>query len=56
MRIYSEPAMLAAPSVSDWLKCQIVESRRRDILDALNDAETLAAILRERWEAIKSAA
>lgn len=39
------------PAASDWLKAALVDSRRRDVLDALRDAEVLAAVLRGEFDA-----
>lgn len=44
--------ILADPSVSNWLKDAIRSALRRDPVDALDDAETLCIVLRERLERI----
>ena len=40
-------AVLADPSASYWLRDAIKSAMKRDPLDALRDAETLADVLRE---------
>lgn len=40
-------AVLADPSASYWLKGAIVGALDRDPIDALNDAEALASLLRD---------
>ena len=42
--------ILNDPSASYWLKNALRSATRRDIVDALNDAETLLAILQDRFE------
>lgn len=37
--------LLADPATSSWLRAAIRASYRRDSVDALNDAETLVAVL-----------
>jgi hypothetical protein len=43
--------VIAAPETSYWLKRALTEAQRRDCVDALRDAELLASLLRERFEA-----
>lgn len=43
-----EDAILNDQSATYWLKQQLSESKNRDVLDALKDAETLVAVLAER--------
>lgn len=45
-------ALIAAPDTSFWLKRALTEATQRDCLDALNDAELLARLLRARFEAL----
>jgi hypothetical protein len=45
--------LLARPDTSFWLKRALEESKRRDILDALSDAETLQAVLQAEWNKVK---
>ena len=37
--------LLANPATSDWLKNAITSARKRDVVDALNDAEILVEVL-----------
>jgi hypothetical protein len=48
----STETILASPCTSYWLKDAIRAALSRDCLDALRDAETLAAILKRRVEGI----
>ncbi len=43
-----EQALVDDPSTSYWLKEQLEASKKRDMVDALRDAETLAACLKAR--------
>jgi hypothetical protein len=43
-----EKLILAAPEVSNWLKMQIEETKKRDICDCLNDIEFLRLVLESR--------
>lgn len=45
-------AILNDPAASDWLKLALVSALERDPVDAANDAEVLAAVLRERCDAV----
>jgi hypothetical protein len=45
--------LLADPSVSHWLKDALRASAKRDILDALNDANTLQLLLQDDWNRAK---
>ena len=38
------------PTASKWLKEAAIAAEQRDLADALNDAEALAAALKERFE------
>ena len=49
----SEKAILNNYSTSYWLQAAIKKSESRDILDALNDAETLVEILKIRLNKIQ---
>ena len=37
--------LLANPATSNWLKNAITSARKRDVVDALNDAEILVEVL-----------
>jgi hypothetical protein len=50
MNTTREQSLLADPAVSYWLKGQIRQTRDRDVLDALRDAELLSEVLRTRAE------
>jgi hypothetical protein len=43
-----ETQVLSDPACSYWLNARIADTRDRDPLDALRDAETLVAILEDR--------
>lgn len=47
-RILEETVILADPSTSFWLRQAIKDTRHRDPVDSLNDAELLVKILRLR--------
>lgn len=40
---------MADPGVSHWLKAQIVALNQRDPVQAVNDAELLAELMRDRY-------
>lgn len=44
----NEKLLLEAPDVSNWLKVQLEETKRRDICDCINDLELLRLILESR--------
>lgn len=44
----------ADPACSSWLQQALLDAGKRDILDALSDAEALVAILTNEWEAIST--
>ena len=46
--------ILADPCTSSWLKNAIGDSSRRDIVDAMNDAEFLAKYLKNKFEAMSN--
>jgi hypothetical protein len=46
------PEVLADPCASYWLKDALRSAVRRDIVDAINDAETLVSVLTARLESI----
>lgn len=46
--------ILNDPSASYWLKNALRSATRRDIVDALNDAETLLAILQDRFDKLSA--
>lgn len=50
-----EERVLASPATHRWLLAQLEATRKRDPVDALNDAECLVAILKERCERIEAA-
>lgn len=45
----NESELLTNPAVSEWLRRAIVETRGRDVLDALHDVEVLKKVLEQRW-------
>jgi hypothetical protein len=47
-------AVIARMDVSFWLKNAIVTSCQRDLVDAVNDAEMLASVLRDRLNRLQS--
>jgi hypothetical protein len=47
-----EKKLLDDPSASFWLKEQIQTTRKRDIGDAMGDAEALLMVLHARWNKI----
>ena len=49
-----EDRVLADRSCSFWIKNQLEVTKQRDPVDALNDAELLVAILKQRLTAIES--
>ena len=55
MKIYERLNMiLNDPSASYWLKDALRSATRRDIVDALNDAEALLAILQDRFDKLSA--
>lgn len=48
-------AVLKDPAASDWLKATLRSALSRDAVDAANDAELLADILRARADALLGA-
>jgi hypothetical protein len=44
-----ESKLLNDSATTFWLKEQITQSKERDILDAINDAETLLLVLHNRF-------
>jgi hypothetical protein len=48
------PEILADPCSSYWLKDALRSAVRRDIVDALNDAEALIAILQDRFDKLSA--
>ncbi|AIW22497.1 hypothetical protein F0267_28295 [Vibrio coralliilyticus] len=46
-----EGRVLADPACSFWIKKQLEATKQRDPIDALNDAELLVAILKQRLAA-----
>lgn len=47
-------AVLNEPSTSDWLKNAVKSAFNRDAVDAVNDAELLAELLREHLEQMEA--
>lgn len=47
-----ENKLLSDPSASFWLKEQIQTTDKRDIIDAMADAEALLMVLHARWNKI----
>lgn len=43
------------PGASYWLKAAVKALDARDAVDALNDAETLWTLQRQRWAALQAA-
>lgn len=48
--------ILAGPGTSNWMKVALSTALNRDPVDAVNDAELLALVLRHRAEQISVAA
>ena len=48
--------ILAGPGTSNWMKVALSTAINRDPVDALNDAELLAIVLRLRAEQVRAAA
>jgi hypothetical protein len=48
------PEVLADAAASYWLKDALRSAVRRDIVDAINDAETLLAILQDRFDKLSA--
>ena len=48
-RVTDENILISDPTTSVWLREQLLKTQRRDLLDALSDAETLLAVLQCRW-------
>lgn len=49
-------AILREPGISNWMKNALSAALDRDPVDAVNDAELLAIVLRHRSEVIQSEA
>lgn len=49
-------AILREPGTSSWMKVALTTALERDPVDAVNDAELLAIVLRHRAEVIQSEA
>ena len=45
--------LINSPSTSFWLRDALLSSAKRDIVDALRDAETLTAVLQAELNAIQ---
>ena len=48
--------ILAGPGTSNWMKVALSTAINRDPVDAVNDAELLAIVLRHRAEQVRAAA
>jgi hypothetical protein len=48
------PELLADPCTSYWLKGALQSALNRDLCDAVNDVETLAAVLRTRLAEVEA--
>ena len=51
---FTEEGLLTDNSISFWLKSQINETKERDLLDALRDAEILTLVLQSRLNKLKN--
>ncbi|EKA4522886.1 hypothetical protein OLI68_003187 [Vibrio cholerae] len=47
-----EHTLLSDPSTSNWLKEQLDLTQKRDLVDALNDAEVLVKVLESRLKTV----
>ncbi|EJL6419651.1 hypothetical protein NMR64_002700 [Vibrio cholerae] len=47
-----EQTLLSDPSTSNWLKEQLDLTKKRDLVDALNDAEVLVTVLESRLKTV----
>ncbi|MEE4247995.1 MAG: hypothetical protein V2I33_21595 [Kangiellaceae bacterium] len=47
-----ERPLIENPEISFWVKRQVLETRERDPLDALNDARLLLDVLQERYQSL----
>lgn len=47
-----EQTLLSDPSTSNWLKEQLDLTKKRDPVDALNDAEVLVTVLESRLKTV----
>ncbi|EKF9121552.1 hypothetical protein O1B25_003420 [Vibrio cholerae] len=47
-----EHTLLSDPSTSNWLKEQLDLTKKRDLVDALNDAEVLVTVLESRLKIV----
>lgn len=48
-----EHDFLEDKSSSNWLKSQIKESKKRDVVDMINDTETLLSLLNQRLKSLQ---
>ena len=48
-----EKAIASDPGTSYWLKDQLVETKNRDVVDALKDAEALVQALQGRLDLLQ---
>lgn len=51
----NETELLNDQATSHWLREQIESSKKRDVCDALADAEALVALLRQRFSVLSNA-
>jgi len=48
-----ESEIIRDPSASNWLKSQVINLKRRDVVDAINDVEKLLEVLKGRVNAVR---
>ena len=48
-RVTDENTLADDPTTSRWLREQLNVTKQRDVLEAINDAEMLLAVLKSRW-------
>jgi len=46
--VFTEHELIADPSVHYWVRTQIKETKKRDMLEALKDAQLLLSVLEQR--------
>lgn len=52
MKVKKEQSLMKDPATSNWLKEQLKSTKLRDPVDAINDAEVLVSVLKERASTI----
>lgn len=50
MKLYSPETYVVQPWVSDWLKAAYAAAIKRDPVDALHDAQTLADLIADHFK------